>query len=52
MHVISNTTAYQGYSQNSPTRAGYGDVQPGDQVMVSYTAYGKNGNETVTVGIH
>lgn len=52
MHVISNTNQYQGYSQNSSTRAGYGDVQPGDKVMVQYVAYGKNGGETVTLGIH
>lgn len=52
MHVISGTTSFQGYSQNSPTRAGYGDVQPGDLVMVQYVAYGKNGGETVTLGIH
>lgn len=52
MHVISNTTQFQGYSQNSPTRGGYGDIKPGDTLVASFTAYSATAGQKGCIGIH
>ena len=52
MHIVSTTTAYQGYSQNSPQRGGYGDVTAGDQIIISFLAYAKTAGQKCCVGIH
>lgn len=52
MHIVTTTTQFQGYSQNSAARAGYGEVQPGDIVTVSFEAYAKTAGQKACVGIH
>jgi len=52
MHIVSTTTQYQGYSQNSVHRGGYGDVAEGDQIIVSFDAYAKTAGQKCCAGIH
>ena len=52
MHIVSTTTQYQGYSQNSIHRGGYGDVAEGDQIIVSFDAYAKTAGQKCCAGIH
>lgn len=52
MHLVSTTNKWQGYSQNSVQRGGYGDVTAGDQIIVSFDAYAKTAGQTCCIGIH
>lgn len=52
LHLVSTTTKWQGYSQNSPQRGGYGDVTAGDKIIVSFDAYAKTAGQTCCIGIH
>ena len=52
LHVISNTTQYQGYSQNWTKRAGFGEISAGEILTVSFTAYLASAASIAPIGIH
>lgn len=52
LHIVTTTTQYQGYQQNGAKRAGNGEVEYGDKVMVSFTAYAKSSGQQMSIGIH
>lgn len=51
-HIVTTTAQFQGYSQNSGNRSGYGEIKAGDIIIGSFMAYGKNGGEVACLGIH
>ena len=52
LHVISNTTTFQGYSQNWTKRNGVGELTAGQKVTVSFTAYLAAAATIAPIGIH
>ena len=53
LHLVSSGANYEGHQQNSLKRSGLvGEITPGDKIVVSFTAWGKNGGERGCVGIH
>lgn len=52
LHVISNTTQFQGYSQNWTKRVGFGEISAGEILTVSFTAYLASAASIAPIGIH
>lgn len=52
LHVISDTTNFQGYSQNWTKRNGVGELSAGQKVTVSFTAYLTTAATIAPIGIH
>ena len=52
LHVISNTTQFQGYSQNWTKRNGVGELSAGQKVTISFTAYLAAAATVAPIGIH
>ena len=52
LHLVTTTTQYQGLSQNSTNRGGYGEIQEGDIIVGSCLAYAATAGQTSCIGIH
>ena len=52
LHLKTSGSKYQGYSQNSNQRNGYGEIKEGDNITVSFTAYAAENNITACIGMH
>jgi len=52
LHVISNTTTFQGYSQNWTKRNGVGEISENTKLTVSFTAYLATAATIAPIGIH
>ena len=52
LHLVTTATSYQGYSQSGYNRNGKDDIQAGDKIVVSFTAYAKTAGQKANIGIH
>ena len=52
LHLVTTTTAFQGYQQNEDKRNGDNEIQAGDKITVSYYAYAATAGQQATVGVH
>ena len=52
LHLVTTGTSFQGYEQAEYYRSGKDDIQAGDKIVVSFTAYAKTAGQKATIGIH
>lgn len=53
LHLVTTTTKFQGYQQGPPKRAGYGEIQAGDTLTISFTAYATVATSDIScIGVH
>lgn len=52
LHLVTTATSYQGYAQSEYKRNGKDDIQAGDKIVVSFTAYAKTAGQKANIGIH
>ena len=52
LHLVSTSTAFQGWQQNWTNRNGFGDILPNIQYTVSFTAFIKTAASFAPIGIH
>lgn len=52
LHLVTTTTAFQGYEQNEDKRNGDNEIQAGEKITVSYYAYAATAGQQATVGVH
>lgn len=52
LHIVTTTSAYQGYQQAQTNRNGYGEVAEGQKVICGFTAYSAVAGQKACIGIH